>query len=186
MEYRYLGRTGLRVSNLCFGTLTFGANKRRPGQADEELAHRMLDLYVSKGGNFIDTADFYQFGASEEIVGRWLEKQPNRNKLIVATKFFGRMSKDDPNAVGASRHHILESVENSLERLRTRYIDLLYVHVFDFGTPVEETLRALNDVVCSGRVHYIGASNFTGWQLQKALDVSKYLNMERFFCTQIQ
>jgi len=121
---------------------------------------------VAAGGNFIDTADCYSMGESESIVGSWLKLQPRREKLIVATKLGQKMSEDDVNSVGASRHHILSSIEDSLSRLQTNYIDLLYIHVWDYGTPIEETLRALTDLVKSGKVRYIGASNFNGWQVK--------------------
>ncbi len=131
---------------------------------------QMLDRFVSAGGNFIDTADCYQNGASERILGSWLRRQPRRDTLVVATKLSQPMSPDDPNARGLSRHHILQGVEESLKRLQTSYIDLLYVHVWDYGTPLEETLRALHDVIRAGKVRYIGASNFCGWQVKSGED----------------
>ncbi len=184
MLYRYLGGTGLKVSKICLGTMTFGASEARPGQADQQLAHKMLDRYVAAGGNFIDTADIYQMGEAEKIVGSWLAKQPRRDRIILATKLCLPMCDDDPNSRGLSRHHIMTNVEESLARLQTSYIDLLYVHVWDHGTPIEETLRALTDLVRSGKVRYLGASNFAGWQIQKASDVSQYRNLERFCCLQ--
>ncbi len=126
----------------------------------------MLDRFVAAGGNFIDTADCYQTGESERILGSWLRRQPRRDAVVVATKLSQPMRQDDPNARGLSRHHIMQGVAESLDRLQTSYIDLLYVHVWDYGTPLEETLRALTDVVRQGKVRYIGASNFNGWQVR--------------------
>ncbi|XP_059085590.1 1-deoxyxylulose-5-phosphate synthase YajO-like [Tigriopus californicus] len=186
MEYRYLGNTGLKVSNLCLGTMTFGENPNRPGQADEKLSHEIMDAFVESGGNFIDTADCYQMGLTEKIVGKWLQKQPRRDKIIIATKLAQAMRDDDPNCAGLSRHHIITNVEESLERLQTSYIDLLYVHVWDHGTPIQETLSALSDLVRCGKVHYIGASNFTGWQILTASETSKSLGLEKFCCLQQQ
>ena len=165
MDYRYLGKTGLKVSELCLGAMTFGR------ETDEETSHQILDRFVEAGANFIDTADVYTQGVSEEIVGRWL-KGKQRDDLVIATKVRFPMG-DGPNEVGISRKHILAGVENSLRRLNTDYIDLYQVHCWDKGTPLEETLSTLDSLVKSGKVRYIGASNFNGWQLQKALDLSR-------------
>lgn len=172
MNYRYLGRSGLKVSELCLGAMTFGR------EADERLSHRMLDRFVEAGGNFIDTADVYSQGVSEEIVGRWLQDKP-RDDFVIATKVRFPMG-DGPNDVGISRKHILAGVEASLRRLDTDYIDLYQVHAWDRGTPLHETLSTLDTLVQSGKVRYIGASNFSGWQLQKAMDVSKHMGWEPF------
>ncbi len=176
MEYRYLGRTGMKVSELCLGTMTMGR------EADETESHRMLDTFVDAGGNFLDTADVYTRGVSEEVVGRWL-KTKNRDDFVVATKVRFTMG-EGVNDVGLSRKHILSAVEASLRRLQTDYIDLYQVHCWDPGTPLEETLSTLNTLVESGKVRYIGASNFTGWQLQKAIDISKQMGLEVFSCLQ--
>lgn len=164
MEYRFLGRTGLKVSELCLGAMTFGR------ETTEAVSFQMMDRYVEAGGNFIDTANVYTRGASEEIVGRWL-KSKVRDDLVIATKVRFPMG-EGPNDLGLSRKHILSSVEASLCRLGTDYIDLYQVHCWDPATPLEETLSTLDTLVRSGKVRYIGASNYSGWQLQKAIDLS--------------
>jgi aryl-alcohol dehydrogenase-like predicted oxidoreductase len=176
MEYRYLGKTGLKVSELCLGTMTFGR------EINQRASHRILNGFVEAGGNFIDTADVYIRGASEEIVGRWL-KGKSRDDFIIATKVRFPMG-DGPNDLGLSRKHILAGVENSLRRLNTDYLDLYQVHCWDPATPLEETLSALNSLVQSGKVRYIGASNFAPWQLQKALDLSRQMGWEPFVSLQ--
>lgn len=178
MNYRYMGKTGLKVSELCLGTMTFG---RESGEA---ISHRMLDRFAAAGGTFIDTADVYSRGASEEIVGRWLAHQ-QRDDLVIATKVFGRMG-DGPNDEGVSRKRIIASVEASLRRLQTDYLDLYYVHLWDDGTPLEETLATFNTLVERGLVRYLGASNFSGWGLQKALELSRARGWEPFTCLQPQ
>ncbi|GAC1651453.1 MAG: aldo/keto reductase [Herpetosiphon sp.] len=165
MDNRYLGSTGIKVSALCLGTMTFGR------EADEPTSHRLSDLFVEQGGNFLDTADVYSAGLSEEIVGRWLKTQ-RREALTIATKVRFPMG-SGPNDVGLSRNHILQGVEASLRRLQTDYIDLYQVHCWDAATPLEETLSTLNDLVIGGKIRYIGASNFTGWQLQSAVDLAR-------------
>src|SRR6266446_2323184 len=156
MNYRYLGKTGLRVSELCLGAMTFG----RQNEATEKESFAMMDRFVSMGGNFIDTANVYGTGISEEIVGRWL-KERNRDDLVIATKARFPMG-EGPNDVGLSRKHVLSAVNASLRRLQTDYIDLYQVHCWDPKTPLEETLSTLNDLVRKGAVRYIGASNFGG------------------------
>jgi aryl-alcohol dehydrogenase-like predicted oxidoreductase len=178
MQNRYLGRTGLRVSELCLGTMTFGR------EATEEESFKLLDQFVDRGGNFIDTADVYTGGASEEIVGRWLQNK-NRDDYVLATKVRFAMGAG-PNDVGTSRKHILAGVKASLQRLGTDYIDLYQVHAWDPKTPLEETLSTLNELVRLGIVRYIGASNFRGWQLQKAMDLSKQMGWEGFSSLQTQ
>jgi aryl-alcohol dehydrogenase-like predicted oxidoreductase len=176
MDYINMGRTGLQVSRLCLGAMTFGR------ESTEEISHQMLDRFVEAGGNFIDTANVYSKGISEEILGRWLVKQ-NRHDLVIATKVRFPMD-DKPNNSGLSRKHILDSVENSLRRLQTDYIDLYQVHMWHTDTPLEETLSTLDGLVRIGKVRYIGASNFTGWQLQKAADLSRQMGWEPFTCLQ--
>ncbi|QGH33480.1 aldo/keto reductase [Gracilibacillus salitolerans] len=178
MEYRYLGKTGLRVSELCLGTMTLGR------ETSEKDSFSILDRYVEEGGNFIDTADVYSRGGSEEIVGKWLKNQ-NRDDYVVATKVRFPMG-EGPNDIGLSRKHIISGVKESLRRLGTDYIDLYQVHAWDPRTPLEETLSTLNDLVREGLVRYIGASNFKGWQLQKAIDLSKQKGWEQFVCLQPQ
>ena len=176
MQYRYLGRTGLKVSELCLGAMTFGR------ESTEEVSHQMLDRFVEAGGNFIDTANVYSRGISEEILGRWL-KSKQRDDFIIATKVRFSMG-SAPNDLGLSRKHILSAVEASLRRLNTTYIDLYQVHMWDPGTPLEETLEALHQLVQSGKVRYLGASNYAGYQLQKAIDVSRQRGWESFSCLQ--
>jgi len=178
MEHRFLGRTGLRVSELCLGTMTFGR------EADEAASHAMLDQFVAAGGTFIDTADVYGRGKSEEIVGRWLTRQ-TRDDYVVATKVRFPMG-DGPNDAGTSRKHIMAGIDASLKRLQTDYVDLYQVHCWDPVTPLEETLDTLNDLVRAGKVRYIGASNFAGYQLQRAADLSRVNNTARFVCLQPQ
>lgn len=176
MNYRYLGRTGLRVSELCLGAMTFGR------ETSEEDSYPLLDRFVEAGGNFIDTANVYSGGVSEEIVGRWLPHR-SRDDFVIATKVRFATG-EGPNDLGLSRKHILAAVEASLRRLQTDYIDLYQVHAWDPGTPLEETLGALNSLVQSGKVRYIGASNFGGWQLQKAVDLSRQMGWEPFVSLQ--
>jgi aryl-alcohol dehydrogenase-like predicted oxidoreductase len=182
MEQRFLGRTGLKVSELCLGTMSFGAATSASGGTDEETAHRMLDRFVEAGGSFVDTADVYGAGASEEIVGRWLRRQA-RDDLVIATKAYGTMGRA-ANAAGAGRKHLLAAVEASLRRLQTDHIDLYQVHVFDDATPIEETLSTLDGLVRAGKVRFLGASNYAGWQLQKSIDLARRHGWEPFACLQ--
>ncbi|PLS06689.1 aldo/keto reductase [Neobacillus cucumis] len=178
MEFRYLGKTGLRVSELCLGAMTFGR------ETSEQDSFKILDRFVAEGGNFVDTADVYTGGVSEEIVGKWLQGQ-KRDDVVLATKVRFPMG-EGPNDIGLSRKHILSGVKESLRRLGTDYIDLYQVHAWDPRTPLEETLSTLNDLVREGLVRYIGASNFKGWQLQKAIDLSRRKGWEAFVCLQPQ
>jgi aryl-alcohol dehydrogenase-like predicted oxidoreductase len=177
MEYRRLGRTGLMVSELCLGTMTFGR------ELDEEGSREIIARFLEAGGNFIDTADVYETGLSEEITGRAIKDV--RDDVVLATKVRFPMG-DGPNDVGLSRKHVLAGCEASLRRLGTDYIDLYQVHMWDAATPLEETLSALTDLVRAGKVRYIGVSNFTGWQLMKALCVSELGRFERFVSLQPQ
>lgn len=178
MDYRYLGRTGLKVSELCLGTMTLGR------ETSEEDSYKILDRFTEAGGNFIDTADVYSRGGSETIVGKWLKNQ-KRDDYVLTTKVRFPMG-EGPNDLGLSRKHIMSAIKDSLHRLQTDYIDLYQVHAWDPRTPLEETLSALNDLVREGLVRYIGASNFKGWQLQKAIDLSKQHGFEAFVCLQPQ
>lgn len=155
MQYRFLGKTGLKVSELCLGAMTFGR------EADEETSRQIMDRFARVEGNFIDTADVYTRGVSEETVGRWL-KGKTRDDFVIATKVRFPMG-EGPNEVGLSRKHILAGVEASLRRLGTDYIDLYQVHAWDGITPLEETLSTLDTLVKSGKVRYIVASNYSGW-----------------------
>lgn len=179
MQYRNLGHTGLKVSALCLGTMTFGWS------ADEPVSHAILNAALETGINFIDTADVYtrwiegnQGGESETIIGSWL-KHKDRRSVIIATKARGRMW-DGPNGEGLSRVHILHAVEDSLRRLQTDYIDLYQTHAWDSSAPLEETARALETLVQQGKVRYAGASNYPAWVLTKSLWVSDKHNLARF------
>jgi aryl-alcohol dehydrogenase-like predicted oxidoreductase len=176
MEYRFLGGTGLKVSELCLGAMTFGR------ESDEQTSHQMLDRFVEAGGVFIDTADVYSAGESERILGRWL-KTRSRDDLVIATKVYGTMG-TGPNDGGAGRKHIISAIEASLRRLGTEYVDLYQVHVFDDGTPLAETLSTLDGLVTSGKVRFVGASNYTGWQLQKSVDLARRHGWEPYSCLQ--
>jgi aryl-alcohol dehydrogenase-like predicted oxidoreductase len=182
MRFKRLGRTGLKVSEICMGTMTFGS------QAAEEAAHAILDRALDAGVNFIDTADVYPVpptietaGRTEEIVGRWLRGK--RSRVVVATKCRAPVG-PGANDQGLSRAHILDAVDASLRRLQVDHIDLYQVHSPDPATPLEETLRALDDLVRWGKVRYLGCSNFEGWRLCKALWASDRLRLARFDCVQ--
>jgi aryl-alcohol dehydrogenase-like predicted oxidoreductase len=162
MRLRPLGGTGALVSEFALGTMTFGQ------ETDEPEAHRMLDTFVEAGGTFIDTADAYGHGAAEDMIGGWLARHRNREDFVIATKVRFRMG-DRPNEVGLSRRWIRRAVENSLRRLQIDYIDLYQAHCWDPLTPLEETLSAFDELVQAGTIRYVGLSNFTGWQLQKAV-----------------
>ncbi|XP_046565995.1 1-deoxyxylulose-5-phosphate synthase YajO-like [Haliotis rubra] len=184
--YNFLGKSGLKVSNICLGTMTFGENQIGMwGQASEDMAHQILDRYVEWGGNFIDTADAYSSGKSESILGSWLKKQ-DREKFVIGTKVRFPMSADNPNSVGLSRRHLVKSIQNSLERLQTDYVDLYQMHLWDNATPVEETVRTLDDLVRCGKVRYIGASNMLGWQMQHLVDLTKMMGTNPFISLQQQ
>ncbi|WP_031425506.1 aldo/keto reductase [Flavimarina sp. Hel_I_48] len=182
MKYTILGNTGLIVSELCFGTMTFGAKGRfkEIGGVDQNAANDLLKQAVDAGVNFVDTANVYSEGLSEEITGKAIKNIGiSRKSLIIATKVRGTMG-EGPNQKGLTRKHIIDQVDASLKRLNTDYIDLYQIHSNDPITPIGETLRALDDLVRSGKVRYIGASNVAAWQLMKALDYSHYHNLERF------
>jgi len=184
MKMRFLGKSGIRVSELCFGTMTFGGRGdffKAVGQVDQNEANTMVAMALDAGINFFDTADVYSQGLSEEICGKALGDR--RKNVILATKVRARTG-PGPNDVGLSRHHILEECDASLKRLGTDYIDLYQVHSFDPITPLEETLRTLDDLVRQGKVRYIGCSNFAAWQLMKALAVSEKYGWERFISLQ--
>src|SRR5262252_8651893 len=172
MDYRTLGRSGCAVSNFALGTMTFGV------ETSELDAHRQLDEFVSAGGTLVDTADVYGSGASEEIIGRWLASRPANvtERVVLATK--GRFPMDDsPNGVGLSAVHLTRALDGSLRRLGVDAVDLYQLHAFDPWTPLEETLRALDGFVRAGKIRYYGLSNFTGWQLTKAVHVARALNV---------
>lgn len=177
MELRQLGPTGVRVTELCLGTMTFGR------EIDEGASRAILDRYLDAGGNFVDTADVYGAGASEEILGHALGAR--RDGIVLATKFRMVLGRD-PNAGGASRRHIRAAVEASLRRLRTDWIDLYQVHCWDPTTRLEQTVSTLDDLVREGKVRYVGASNYTGWQLAKALGIAALRGWEPFVSLQPQ
>jgi len=181
MKYKPLGRSGLIASELCLGTMIFGEDSARG--TDEPTAVRMIHQFLDTGGNFIDTADVYAKGRSEEITGKALKGR--RDRVVLATKVRGRMS-DDPNDVGLSRRHVIAGCEASLRRLGTDCMDLLYAHLWDPLTPIEETLRAFDDLVTAGKVRYIGVSNFRAWEVMKGLAVSDAHGWARFIAAQYQ
>jgi aryl-alcohol dehydrogenase-like predicted oxidoreductase len=168
MDYRTLGRSGCAVSTLCLGTMTFGA------ETDEAGAHAQLDAFIEAGGTLVDTADVYSAGVSEQIIGRWLAARPAevRDRVVLATK--GRFSMgEEPNALGSSRRHLRRALDSSLRRLGVDHVDLYQLHAWDPCTPLEETLGFLDDAVRAGKIGYPGLSNFTGWQVQKAVDLAE-------------
>lgn len=185
MRYNQLGNTGLFVSELCLGTMTFGEAGGESlwgmiADIDQEAADRIVEKSLSAGINFIDTANVYSSGNSEKILGQSLKNLGvARKDVIIATKFFGQMG-DGPNDRGASRGHIMDSVEASLERLQTDHIDLYQIHGTDTVTPIDETLRALDDLVSRGLVRYIGLSNWQAWRMAKALGISERKGYARF------
>ena len=171
MEYRTLGNTGAVVSALCLGTMTFGA------ESEEKVAHEQLDRFVDRGGTFVDTANIYSHGASEEIIGRWLTARPGiRDRVAIATKGRGAMS-DDPNSAGLSRLSLTRALEASLRRLAVDSIDLYQAHAWDPLTPIDETLHFFDEAVRAGKIRYVGVSNFVGWQLQKAALLARHLGL---------
>ncbi|MGU3473319.1 aldo/keto reductase [Paenibacillus sp. D51F] len=176
MDYTYLGRSGLEVSRFCLGTMTYGS-----WDMDEKSSLAVIDQVLDSGINFLDTADTYGKGTSEEIIGKALKGR--RDKVVVATKFKVR-TEEGPNGEGASRYRIMKQVEQSLKRLGTDYIDLYQVHRPDPHTPLDETLRALDDLVKQGKVRYIGCSNFEGWRIVESLWTSDRMNLERFVSNQ--
>lgn len=184
MEYRQLGRSGLRVSTLTFGTMTFGGREKfgLVGATGVAEARRQVDACLDAGVNLIDTADIYSLGRSEEIVGEVLKGRFDRT--LIATKARFNLT-GGVNDGGLSRHHLIRACEDSLRRLGTDHIDLYQVHQWDGQTPLEETLSALDDLVRSGKVRYVGASNFSGWHLQKALGVAEREHLTRFASQQI-
>jgi 1-deoxyxylulose-5-phosphate synthase len=179
MKYRYLGDSGLLVSRICLGTMTFGMEG---WGCDEATSIAITDRFIDGGGNFLDTADMYSKGVSEEFLGKAI-KSHNRDDLVIATKCWFRM-RGTPNAKGLSRKHILSAVEASLRRLGTDYIDLYQMHGPDPFTPLEETLRALDDLVKSGKVRYLGCSNFFGWQMVKANAIAEKLGLAKLISGQ--
>ena len=172
MEYRLLGSSGCSVSNLALGTMTFGS------ESDEAVSHAQLDLFIEAGGTFVDTADVYSAGESEKIIGRWLASRPRNvtDRVVLATK--GRFPLEaEPNGVGLSARHLTRALDDSLRRLGVDSVDLYQAHAFDAHTPLAETLRTFDGFIRSGKIRYYGLSNFTGWQLTKAVHLARQLNL---------
>ena len=172
MDYVRLGDTGLKVSRLCLGCMTYGSSKWRTWVLDEEAAMPFFRQAIEAGINFFDTADVYSQGESERVTGKALKEFAKRHEVVLATKVNGQMGAD-PNNKGLSRKHILDGIDRSLQRLGVDYVDLYQIHRFDYDTPIEETLEALNDVVRAGKARYIGASSMYAWQFMKMLSASR-------------
>lgn len=177
MEYRFMGRTGLKVSELCMGTQTFGWG------VEEANAYTMADQFVGAGGNFFDTSNTYNKGMSETILGNCLKKSGNRSRLVIATKVFFPAG-DGPNDTGLSRKHIFDQIDASLRRLQTDYVDIYQTHCWDSSTPIEETYQAMNDLVRAGKVRYLGASNFTPSQIVRVNAMCQQHGWARIDCLQ--
>src|SRR3712207_5424143 len=172
MDYRTLGRSGCAVSNLCLGTMTFGT------ETDEAGSHAQLDRFLEVGGTLVDTADVYTAGVSEEVIGRWFADRPAdlTERVVLATK--GRFpTAEEPNGLGLTTRHLTRALDASLSRLGSDAVDLYQVHAFDEWTPLEETLRTLDGFIRAGKIRYYGLSNFTGWQLTKAVHLARALNL---------
>jgi len=186
MEYRQLGKSGLKVPELCFGAGTFGsANEffKAWSETTQEEANRIVDICLDAGMNLFDTADVYSDGESEKALGKALAKH-NRDDVMISTKATFRLGKG-PNDVGSSRYHLIQSAERSLKQLGTDYIDIYHLHAFDATSPIEETLRALDDLVREGKIRYIACSNFSGWHLMKSLSVSERYGWSRYVGHQV-
>jgi len=184
MRYKLLGKSGLRVSELCLGGMTFGEDwgSMLPGASKEE-AKKIFDLFVSKGGNFIDTANVYQNGTSEKYVGEFISSE--RERFVVATKYTLTTNPDDPNASGNHRKNLVQSVDASLKRLNIHYIDLLWVHMWDPMTPIEEVMRSLDDLIRSGKILYIGISDVPAWVVSNANAIADMRSWSSFIGLQI-
>jgi aryl-alcohol dehydrogenase-like predicted oxidoreductase len=184
MEYRNLGNTGLKVSVICLGAMTFTEKGwRTAGTMEFSEIKRVVDYAVDNGINFFDTADIYAFGESEELLGKALGSK--KNDVIIATKVRGVMDEKDPNNRGLSRYHIFRSVDESLKRLGRDYIDLYQLHWWDNHTPIEETVEALNDLVRIGKIRYVGVSDFAGWQIARSVSIQEMKNYTRFVSAQM-
>ncbi|MBB6634511.1 aldo/keto reductase [Cohnella thailandensis] len=185
MEYAKLGNTGLDVSRICLGCMSFGVAEKwtHPWVLNEEKSRPIIKRALELGINFFDTANVYSAGTSEEFVGRALKDYARREEVVIATKVFFRMQ-EGPNGAGLSRKAILSEIDNSLKRLGTDYVDLYQIHRWDYGTPIEETMEALHDVVKAGKARYIGASAMYAWQFQKALHAAEKNGWTRFVSMQ--
>src|ERR1700704_1666302 len=183
MDYTRLGTTGLTVSRLCLGTMTYGSPDWHPWTLDEAASRPFIKQALKRGVTFFDTADMYSRGASEEVLGRALKEFAKRDQVVVATKV-GLAMGDGPNDKGLSRRHLLDSIDASLRRLGMDYVDLYQIHRFDYDTPIEETLETLNDIVKAGKARYLGASSMYAWQFAKMLAVSEARGWARFVSMQ--
>lgn len=183
MEYMNLGRTGLKVSRLCLGMMSYGLKQWRPWILSEEEGRPFIQRALEAGINFFDTADMYSRGVSEEVLGRAINDLARRDEVVIATKVFFPMG-DKPNQGGLSRKHILDAIDASLRRLQTDYVDLYQIHRFDPETPIEETLEALHDVVKAGKARYLGASSMYAWQFSKMLHAADRHGWTRFVSMQ--
>lgn len=184
MKYVRFGNTGMKVSKICLGTMTYGkATERWPWALEEEQSRPFIQKALESGINFFDTADIYSLGASEEVVGSALKDFAKRDEIVLATKVYNPMSAD-PNDTGLSRKHIMSSIDKSLKRLKTDYVDLYQIHRWDYETPIEETMEALHDVVKAGKARYIGASSMHAWQFAKALYTADLHGWTRFVSMQ--
>jgi aryl-alcohol dehydrogenase (NADP+) len=184
MQYVNLGRSGLKVSRLCLGAMTYGTPQWRPWVLDEEQSRPFIKRALEAGINFFDTADFYSRGVGEEVLGRALADFARRHEVVLATKAFYPATGEGPNDRGLSRKHLFDAIEASLRRLRTDYVDLYQIHRWDDQTPIEETLDALHDIVKSGKARYIGASSMYAWQFAKALYLADRHGWTRFVSMQ--
>lgn len=178
MELRSFGRTGVKVSKLCLGCMMFG------GKTEPEESYRIIDKALDSGINFLDTANVYSRGRSEEVTGEALSRNGKRNSIFLATKVHGKMADDDPNMMGNSRRHIVQQCDESLRRLKTDWIDLYQIHRPQSDIPIDETLRALDDLIRLGKIRYIGTSTFAAWQSVEALWAAEKLVLNRFVCEQ--
>src|SRR5665213_2645207 len=185
MDYVRLGTSGLKVSRLCLGCMTYGSSKWRPWVLDEEASLPFFKKAVEAGINFFDTADMYSAGESERVTGKALKQYARRDEVVIATKVFNPMG-EGPNDRGLSRKHIFDAIDASLSRLGVDYVDLYQIHRFDPDTPVEETLEALSDVVRAGKARYIGASSMYAWQFMNMLSVSRANGWSAFVSMQPQ
>jgi len=188
MEYRSLGRSGLKVPELCFGTGTFGAGNdffKAWGETSQDEAKKLIDICMEAGCNFFDTADVYSDGASELMLGKAIDHLKREDVLISTKATFRQGNLTGPNDVGSSRYHLIQALENSLTRLNTDYIDVYHLHAFDATTPVEETLSTLDKMVSEGKVRYIACSNFSGWHLMKSLSVSERYGWAKYVGHQV-
>ena len=183
MEYVRLGATGLKVSRICLGTMTYGTPEWRPWVLDEAASRRFFVRALEHGINFFDTADMYSRGASEQVVGRALKELARRDQVVIATKAFYQMG-DGPNDRGLSRKHLLDAIDASLRRLGTDHVDLYQIHRFDYETPIEETLETLHDIVKAGKARYIGASSMYAWQFARMLQAAESHGWTRFVSMQ--